>query len=139
MFGITEALAHRYGLDVQTLTKDQALHVYHEEFWSPLHLDEFPHELSQHMFDFAVTSGPGRSVRCLQRAYNVLFTPPSQPLKEDGVLGVFTLEGVLARLPKYLAAIVGAFRGERYRFYRSIWESDPAYASQNIRGWSKRI
>jgi type VI secretion system secreted protein VgrG len=139
--GITQATATRYGIhDVRTLTKEQALLIYHEEYWVPCQLDRIPDgELQRQIFDFAVTSGPARAVRALQRAWNVLFTPYLVPLKEDGVLGPLTLASVSEKLPKYDLALRGAYRGERYSFYKKIWETDPEYASQNIRGWAKRL
>jgi lysozyme family protein len=139
-YGITHTLAALHGIaDVRTLTLPQAEQIYHDTFWAPLSLDGFPAQLSTHLFDFAVTSGPVRSTTAAQRAWNTLYTPTEIPLKEDGVLGPRTRTALQSAVRTHPAALLAAFRGERYAYYKAIWQSDPVYASQNIRGWVKRV
>jgi len=55
-------------LDVTTLTRDQAIAIYKEEYWDALGLDALPPSIALLVFDCAVNQGTGRAGILLQKA-----------------------------------------------------------------------
>lgn len=105
MYGITEALARRYGYQgpMHRLPLSEATRIYRAAFWDALHLDEvatLAPQVAYEMFDSAVNVGTDRAVRWLQRALNVLNQQGRlyADLTEDGDLGPKTLAALQAYL-----------------------------------------
>lgn len=46
-------------LDIKNLTKEQALKVYHDEYWGAIHGDDYPYPEALAIMDFSVHSGVG--------------------------------------------------------------------------------
>lgn len=89
-FGITEQTARRHGLDVRTLTREDAIHIYRIDYWLPAY-DSIENEaLAIKVFDFGVNAGTGRANRHLQMAAADL----GAKLKIDGSLGPSSLNAV---------------------------------------------
>lgn len=79
-FGIS-AMAYP-SLDIRSLTREQAVAIYHRDYWQLVRGDELPFALACVTMDAAVNSGPRRAIEWLQRALGVT---------ADGVLGPVTL------------------------------------------------
>ena len=75
-------------LNIGELTEGQARDIYFSDFWTPAGCDGMPQVVAEIVFDFAVTSGVGRSVRALQQAAGVTI---------DGDVGPRTLAAIEGR------------------------------------------
>jgi lysozyme family protein len=58
-------------VDIKGLTRDGAKAIYFRDFWTPLNADELQDGVAFQLFDFAVNSGIGTSIRAFQRALSV--------------------------------------------------------------------
>ncbi len=94
--------------DLKALTEAQAVKVYKAEYWDKVRGDELPVGVDYTVADFAVNSGPARSVKHLQRAVGV---------PEDGVIGPQTMLAVQKRPP---AVIVQRSTDSRMQFLRGL-------------------
>lgn len=123
-FGITEAVAREVGYrgDMRELPLELAKRVYMERYWKPICAEDLPPTVRYAVFDAAVNSGPGQSVKWLQRALGV---------EADGVIGPVTLKAAYAANPDALKMRI---LGQRLRFMAGLtnW---PAFS----RGWAIRI
>lgn len=104
------------------MTQAQAKAIYLPLYWNAAHIESLPDELRFHVFDAAVNSGVGQSVRWVQRAVGVV---------DDGVVGPQTL-GALSALQGTVVA--ARFTGHRLQFMTSL-NTWPAFG----RGWANRI
>jgi lysozyme family protein len=86
-YGIS-ALAYP-GLDIASLTLDQAQRLYHADYWQRIGGDDMPPALALILFDGAVNTGVAEAVRCLQLAVGA---------KVDGVLGPLTMAATKAAI-----------------------------------------
>jgi lysozyme family protein len=109
-------------VDIEAMSIDECKLLYREYYWDALRADDLPPAIRYHVFDGAVNSGVGQSVRWLQRAVDVA---------DDGDLGPVTLAAVLAADP--LKTIL-RYNSRRLQFMRRLtnW---PAAG----RGWAGRI
>lgn len=97
-FGITQAVANRYGFTfpVKDLTKQQAITIYEELYWKPLRLDlvmSISWKLAEELFDTGVNMGVYRAGEFLQRVLNVFNNQGKYypDLKVDGGIGSKTI------------------------------------------------
>lgn len=122
-YGITEMVARRYGYDgdMRNLPLDVAKSIYGDEYWLRA-FDELPRIVALNVFDGAVNSGIGQSVRWLQRAVNVA---------DDGEIGPITIAAVHDCDEFWLAM---AYNSRRLEFMTRLsrW-------SGFGRGWARRI
>lgn len=72
-------------LNIKSLTRNDAINIYHKDFWLPLQADRFHDGIAYQLLDSAVNSGIGQTIRFLQRAAGVA---------DDGVAGPVTLAAV---------------------------------------------
>lgn len=123
MWGITLTVARANGYvgRMQEMPAEIAKTIYRKNYWLP-QFDDLPYAIAFQVFDGAVNSGIGQSVRWLQRAVNVA---------DDGQLGPVTMAAVKAADP--LKAAV-RYNARRLQFMRRLtnW---PASG----RGWAGRI
>ena len=119
-FGISKRSYPDY--DIKKLTLDKAKAIYRWDYWNPARCDDLPPGVALVVFDAAVNSGVGQSVRWLQLAVD------AQP---DGVIG-----------PKTLAAVkkspVAGLIVELLEIRLAFMERLPTY-SRFGRGWRNRI
>ncbi len=116
------------------LTEVQAAALFRWQFWDRLKLDLIPLRPSVVLYDAAVNSGPGQSVKLAQRGYNRCITS-GKPLAVDGVIGPATRTAMLmADTEKALSAMLD----ERSKFFQNIVDKKP---SQRVflRGWLNRV
>ncbi|MDG4553375.1 MAG: glycosyl hydrolase 108 family protein [Candidatus Competibacter sp.] len=109
-------------LDIRVLTLDDATAIYHRDYWTPIHGDDFPAGLALLLFDCAVNQGMGMTVRLLQKVSGVT---------EDGSIGPVTLRAVRSRPLDQLLIEFCAERALRQEFNRN-----EEISSQ---GWYRRL
>lgn len=123
-FGVTQAVARANGYagDMRDFTQAQAKAIYRRLYWDAVKADALPDGVRFDIFDGAVNSGVGQSVRWLQRAVGA---------EADGVIGPKTLAAV-ASLPP--ALVCARYNGQRLMFMTGL-SNWPTFS----RGWAKRI
>ena len=109
-------------LDIAALTLDTAKEIYRRDYWSRAQCDRLHPDLAFQVFDGAVNSGIGNSIRWLQEASGVAV---------DGVVGPLTLRKVGDMEP---SIIIARYNGVRLKFMASLSTWDVFG-----RGWARRI
>lgn len=120
-FGISAASYS--GLDIISLTLDDAHAIYRRDFWNGPGLDQLPPRLAREVFDAAVNSGPRAAIIWLQAALGVL---------QDGRIGPETVAA--ARAASDHSAVVARLSGKRL-----MSMTDMATWDHHGRGWARRI
>ena len=109
-------------LDIKALTLDAAKAIYKRDYWDQAQCDSLPPTLAYLIFDAAVNSGIGQSIRFLQRALGVA---------DDGAMGPLTLAAVRRMDAESVCA---RFLGHRLDFMTRLSTFDTFG-----KGWSRRI
>ena len=109
-------------LDIGSLTLDDAKKLYKRDYWERAQCDRLHPDLAFQVFDGAVNSGIGNSIRWLQEASGVAV---------DGVVGPLTLRKVGDMEP---SIIIARYNGVRLKFMASLSTWDVFG-----RGWARRI
>ena len=109
-------------LDIKALTLADAKGIYKRDFWDRAQCDKLAPVLAFQVFDAAVNSGIGQSIRFLQRAVGVA---------DDGSVGPMTLAAIQRRDS---AELVARFNAERLEFMTKLTTWDTF-----SRGWARRI
>ena len=109
-------------LDIASLTIDDAKAIYKRDYWDRAQCDRLSPELAFQVFDGAVNSGIGTSIRWLQAAAGVA---------PDGVVGPLTIRAAGDKDP---AVMLARFNGQRLQFMASLSTFDVFG-----RGWARRI
>lgn len=127
MWGVTARVARANGYSgrMRDLPRPVAMAIYRKLYWDALKADQLPPAVRFDVFDGAVNSGVGQSVRWLQRAAGM-------PEREvDGMAGARTIASVLAAGP---AVVASRYNGLRLEFMAGLgtW---PTFG----RGWARRI
>ena len=142
--GVTQrvytAWLHRQGLphaDVWTAPDAHIRAIYEALYWTKAGCDELPAGVDFVVFDGAVNSGVGQSVRWLQRGL------VGYPGAVDGAIGDVTLHAVApdeandALIARYCAARLGTLRGlKTWRTYGRGWSARIANAQKIGQGWA---
>jgi lysozyme family protein len=119
-------------LNVKTLTRDQAIDIYHEDYWLKLKCDKFASErVASLVFAFGVNAGIGTAAKALQTALNGL----GRPLACDGKVGAATLAAANAVAD---GKLLPAIEGEILRHYRAVVKRNPSQAVF-LKGWENRV
>ena len=123
-YGVTEVVARQVGYrgDMRELPLDLAKRIYKDKYWDTIRAEELPPGIRYALFDGAVNSGPGQSIKWLQRAVGT---------EDDGILGPQTLKFANAANPDSLRMRLLA---QRLRFMTKLnnW-------NHFSRGWASRI
>lgn len=109
-------------VDIRNLTADDALQIYWDHYWTPLHCDELPAGVGEVVMDIGVNNGTGRSAKWLQQEVG---TNP------DGVIGPVTVAVVAQKGP----SVADALLNRREQFYRDIAQGRMA---KFLQGWLNR-
>lgn len=109
-------------VDIRALTKDQAIEIYHKDYWTPLRLEGFADGVAYQLLDSAVNSGIGQSIRFVQRAVGVA---------DDGVAGPVTLSALAGADESDMIML---FLAERLEFMTKL-KNWPNHG----KGWARRI
>ena len=113
--------------DIQDLTREQALFLYHRYFWQPHRYERIVVQpIATKVFDFTINAGSHASHTALQWALKATGHPD---VVVDGILGEHTLNAVNAIDFRVLLA---ALRSEMAGYYRSL--KKPHFEA----GWLKR-
>ena len=110
------------GLDIASLTLDDAKAIYRADYWDRVRGDELPDSITFQMFDAAVNHGHRNAIRILQAAVGA---------NVDGILGPETIAKTW-RTNAVLLAI--RFNAARLDFYTTL----PTWATFG-RGWTRRV
>lgn len=123
-WGVTLRVAREHGYTgrMQELPVEFARGVYRKSYWDPVRADELPALVRYAVFDAAVNSGPGQSIKWVQEALG---------LKQDGVLGSMTLNGMHTVDGDHLLRVIV---GIRLMFLAGL----PTWPSFG-KGWSRRL
>lgn len=109
-------------LNMKTLTKEEAIEIYRQDFWEKCKIELLPPALRLIVFDCAVNQGPGVAVGLLQAAVGA---------KVDGALGPETLTKLQGLNAQKVLEKYAALRLERY-------QRNPKFAYFGD-GWTKRL
>ncbi len=107
---------------IASLTVESARAIYLRDYWNRAQCDQYDGAIGFQVFDAAVNSGIGQSIRFLQRAVGVT---------ADGQVGPRTVAAIRA-MP--VADVLLGFNAERLEFMASL----STWATFG-RGWAKRI
>ena len=107
---------------VKYITRVEADEIYTKSYWNKIDGDELPAGIDLVLYDYAVNSGPGRSIKCAQRILKV---------GVDGVIGPITLAAIQSA---DATVFIKTFDSARQSFLEnlSIFE----YFGQ---GWTARV
>jgi lysozyme family protein len=124
MWGVTIAVARENGYQgaMRDMPASVAKAIYRKNYWDKTRCDELPDAVRYAVFDAAVNSGAGQSIRWLQRALGVA---------DDGQIGAVTLGAAkVADGGSLLRAVLA----QRLKFMVKLsgW---PSFS----RGWANRI
>lgn len=122
MWGVAVARANGYQGPMKSMPVDVAKAIYRKQYWDATRSDELPEVVRYAVFDAAVNSGVGQSVRWLQRALGVA---------DDGKIGSVTLGAAKVANPE---ALLRAVLAQRLRFMTKL-SNWPAFS----RGWASRV
>lgn len=113
-------------LDIKNLTVEDAINIYHGDYWIPSKAKELPSGLRKTYFDMCVNMGQRQAVLVLQEAIN---SKKTTKIKEDGLIGSQTIENAVRvskkRLQAYRCLYYGklvSIRPEQERFYYGWWK-----------------
>ncbi|WEN13710.1 glycosyl hydrolase 108 family protein [Rhodanobacter sp. AS-Z3] len=111
---------------VRLSTEAERAAIYRQRYWATCAGDALPVGVDYAVFDFAVNSGVGRSVRTLQRLVGVA---------DDGAPGRYTLAAVQRYCAQYNAnALTDAICHARMQFLRGL----PTFGTFG-KGWTTRV
>lgn len=107
--------------DVRALTREQAIEIYIDHYFTRPRIAELPEPLWASVFDMYVNSG-ANAVRILQR----LFVQMGQQVVVDGVIGPQTIAAAHRAFDMAPAHLVDAYGIARRDYYYSIADRRPA-------------
>lgn len=113
-------------LNIETLTRDQALVIYKRDFWDAMNLSEIPQAFATALLDMAVNMGEGHAVLCAQMALG--------HKSPNGKLDVPTKEQLI-RADNF--EFLYAFIGEVQDYYSNIVTKNPKELVF-LKGWIRR-
>lgn len=131
-YGVTLGTLQRLGIDltadgkitardVQKLSREKAVEIYVEHYYTRPRLAELPAALQPTVFDMYVNSG-ANAVKILQR----LLSKMGYGLADDGVLGPKTLAAAHAAAEAAPDLIADAYGIERRNYYYALADQRPA-------------
>ena len=109
-------------LNIADLTLDDAKAIYRRDYWNRAQCDRLHPDVAFQVFDGAVNSGIGNSIRWMQEAAGVAV---------DGIVGPLTLRQVG---DMDTAIVIARYNGVRLKFMASLSTWDVFG-----RGWARRI
>lgn len=133
-FGVTwktyNAYRRRMGKPIQSvkwITPAEVAEIYHLQYWDAIKADLLPSGIDIFVLDGAINSGPGQSIKWLQRGLGTYYTG-----KIDGVMGQKTLDAVNNHPDP--VALINAMKARRLAFLHALedWKSFGG-------GWESRI
>jgi lysozyme family protein len=130
-YGISQAAYP--GLDIASLTIDDAKALYRRDYWSELQLDDIADQnIANELFDTAVNCGVHVAAEFVQEALTLF----GKSIEVDGIVGPVTVAAV-NRYP-YPQALYKALNGLQFEYYHDIITRHPRQKKW-FRGWLKRV
>lgn len=118
------------GVNIDKLSKEQAIEIYRKEYWNAGRCDQMPWPVNLAHFDGCVNVGAGQAAKFLQRAVGA---------HDDGAIGPKTLqklkEACDATSPKEIAEKIAELR---VNFYKHLAVQNPEDA-EFLNGWLNRV
>ena len=123
-WGVTQAVARQSGYtgDMRDFSQDQAKIIYRKTYWDAARCDELPDAVRFDVFDGAVNSGVGQSIKWLQRSVGAT---------DDGVIGEQTLAAC--------RVLAGSMVKARYNGHRLQFMTNLKTWSVFGGGWARRV
>lgn len=119
--------------DIQTLTKEEAIDIYHIHWWNKYGYGYInDDELSYKIMDISINIGPSRAHKLAQKSYNNI---SEDKLSIDGILGAKSYAAINS---KYSNIFLEAFRSECVEFYIGRCE-DKHHKIKWLQGWINRL
>lgn len=116
--------------DVKALTKAEALEIYKANYWDVMQCSRLPLGLDYMVMDYGVNSGPGRSIKDLQRVVGA---------GDDGVIGAKTLALIDSFIKsKGIAALLQAYAEARWTFMKGLSTFKTFGNGWETRVWGKQ-
>lgn len=113
-------------LDIKNLTHNQAIEIYHLDYWDKMNLLGINNEnLVLHLFDMGVNAGIKTAIKMIQRIVGA---------KADGSIGPITT-GLINDYPEDLAEL---YKAERKKYYSNLARRKPDL-QVFLNGWLNRI
>lgn len=140
-YGITEDKAKAHGYDVEKLTVDQAISIYHKDYWLAGRLDEIQSSrVASEIFDTAVNMqwsvAKGPAIRFVQQALDAF---GEKGIIQDGILGPATRAAINRITRKYEKQFLIALNGFQFLHYLGIREKNPTLFRNAFKGWMRRL
>lgn len=105
---------------MKSLTKEIVTPFYKSEYWDKCKCSNLPSGIDYFLVDFAINAGVSKASKTLQKIIKV---------KEDGIIGIKTIEAVNKQEP---LSLLKKLHGARQKHYNSL--KKPTF----IKGWTKR-
>ena len=112
--------------DLKNISDADISTIYLNQYWNACRCSELPNGIDYCVFDMAINSGTGMSVKLLQKSVGTDI---------DGVLGSITLALIKG---KDQLGLIRAFSDQKESFYRNVVAKRPSQ-SVFIDGWLARI
>lgn len=109
-------------LNIKELTREQAIALYHRDFWTPIGGDSLPEGVGFQLLDFAVNSPLATALRAVQRAVGVA---------DDGHIGPVTVAAIKSTEPHDLIM--------RFLSVRLVFMTNCKNWPNASRGWARRV
>ena len=121
---------------VRNITDEEVREIYRKNYWNASGCNVMPAGVDYAVFDYAVNSGPGRSIKDLQRSINDFAKewPNVGTVNVDGDVGPATLTAVDKCTMIDEVAFIEMFCNRRMSFLRSL----KTYSTFG-RGWQRRV
>ena len=129
-FGISKAAYP--DVDIANLTEDDAIAIYHRDYWLHPHIDQLPDSIAGKVFDAGVNMGPVTAIRLWQQTLNHLGASPA--LVMDGRIGPAT---IAASNAADQGVCLAGYKGSLVNHYMAIIAAHPSMAKFQ-RGWLRR-
>lgn len=137
-FGVTQAVYNAYRKSINQPTRSvrfidesEYSEIYAKNYWKKASCDRLPAGLDYAVFDYAVNSGVGRSVKDLQRTLNDFF---DAGLAVDGIAGASTVQAACDAANAGEVALIEAYCNRRMKFLRSLH----TFGTFG-KGWTRRV
>lgn len=113
-------------LDIKNLTKNQAIEIYHKDYWNKMNLiDIYDENLVLQIFDMGVNAGIKTAIKIIQRIVEA---------EVDGCIG----EETTKLINKSEIDLTDLYRQERKKYYFSLARRKPNL-QVFLAGWLNRI
>lgn len=122
-FGITQA--DMPGVDMRTITPEQATEYYREHYWKDLYSQIESQDVADKLFDMGVLTGIGEAVKLLQRTLRIV---------ADGVFG----PGTLTAVNQIGDGVLEDYKATLRAHYEAIVAAHPVDV-EFIDGWENRV